>query len=203
MTTAAPEKDPQNDASDPIGMERAMKGVLFTGMSGTGKPAAIRELAIRGYAACDLDTSEWPHWVEADPADELTARGKDWVWREDRVRRLLWEPREETLFIGGCAQNMGLLRPLIDTIILPSAPVATIMERLAARSPAGYGHSAEARHKVSELISTIEGLLKELRRSRDRHKSRSPRPSTRFSDSSRSEILHHRPVGRDPDEGPR
>ena len=66
-----------------------MKRVLITGMSGTGKSAVVRELAARGYPAVDLDTPEWSEWVDADPADALTPRdGKDWLWREDPVRKL-------------------------------------------------------------------------------------------------------------------
>jgi shikimate kinase len=64
------------------------------------------------------------------------------------------------LFIGGCAENMGRLFPLIDTVILLSAPIATIMERLQARSPDGYGSAAEERQKVGDLIASIEPLLR-------------------------------------------
>jgi hypothetical protein len=42
-----------------------------------------------------------------------------------------------------------------------SAPIETIMERLAARSPGNYGHVADERRKVADLISTIEPLLRE------------------------------------------
>lgn len=138
-----------------------MKRVLITGMSGTGKSSVIQELAARGYRAHDLDTKEWSQWIDAAPSDALTpAEGKDWVWREDRVRGLLSTPEDGTLFISGCAENMGRLFPLIDTVILLSAPVETIMERLTARSTRSYGNAAEERRKVGELISTIEPLLR-------------------------------------------
>ena len=140
-----------------------MKRILITGMSGTGKSAVTRELAARGYRAHDLDTPEWSQWVDADPSDTLTpGAGKDWVWREDRVRALLSSGRQDgtTLFVSGCAENMDRLFPLIDTVILLSAPVATIMERLVARGPDGYGSTADERRKVSDLISAIEPLLR-------------------------------------------
>ena len=138
-----------------------MKRVLITGMSGTGKSAVIRELAVRGHRAQDLDTPEWSHWVDADPTDGLTpAKGQDWVWREDRVRGLLSTPEDGVLFISGCAANMHRLYPLIETVILLSAPVDTIMQRLSARSADGYGHTAEERRKVGELIAAIEPLLR-------------------------------------------
>ena len=52
----------------------------------------------------------------------------------DRVCALLSESEGRALFISGCAENMRQLFPLIDCVILLSAPVATLMERLWARS---------------------------------------------------------------------
>ena len=139
-----------------------MKRVLITGMSGTGKSSVIQELAARGYQAYDLDTPEWSEWIDTDPRDMLTpAQGKDWVWRVDRVKALLSKPEDGTQFISGCAENMMRLFPLIDAVILLSAPVATIMERLAKRSPGSHGGGAEERQKVADLISTIEPLLRQ------------------------------------------
>lgn len=139
-----------------------MKRVLITGMSGTGKSAVIRELAARGHEAHDLDASAWSQWIDSDPSDSLTpARGKDWVWREDRVRRLLIRLRSVPVFVGGCAGNMGRLLHLIDEIVLLSAPVATVMQRLAARPGGRYGSGEDDRRKVRELMSTIEPRLRE------------------------------------------
>jgi shikimate kinase len=138
-----------------------MKRFLITGMSGTGKSAVIQELASRGYPAHDLDTPEWSEWIDAALSDDLTpVQGKDWVWRESRVRELLSGSEGGTLFVSGCAANMARLFPLIDCIILLSAPVETIVARLGARSPGGYGHGADERRKVVELIATVEPLLR-------------------------------------------
>jgi shikimate kinase len=138
-----------------------LKRVLITGMSGTGKSVVVAELVVRGYEAYDLDTPEWSEWIDTDPSDGLTpAKGKDWVWRLDRIQALLSRP-EGTLFISGCAENMGELFPMIDTVILLSAPLDTIMQRLAARSPGAYGHAMEERRKVAELVETVEPLLRQ------------------------------------------
>jgi len=140
-----------------------MKRVLITGMSGTGKSAVIQELAGRGYRAYDLDSPAWSEWVDADPSDALTpADGKNWIWREDRVRALLSEPSGGMLFVSGCADNMNKLLPLIHIVILLSAPRETIMDRLKARSTSSYGHAAKQREKVVSLISTVEPLLREF-----------------------------------------
>ena len=50
---------------------------------------------------------------------------------------------------------------MIDTIVLLSAPVDTLMHRLAKRTAKGYGHSAEERSKFAELVETIEPLLRQ------------------------------------------
>ncbi|MFE0015294.1 AAA family ATPase [Mesorhizobium sp. NPDC059054] len=139
-----------------------MKRVLITGMSGTGKSATVRELAARGYAAYDLDTPEWSHWIDAAAGDALTPEdGKDWVWQVDKVRMLLSQQREALLFISGCAENMHELFSLIDTVILLSLPIDTIMQRVSARTSGGYGHVEEERRKIVELTETIEPLLRE------------------------------------------
>ena len=136
--------------------------VLITGMSGAGKTAVTTELQARGFTAIDLDMPDWSHWVDAAPADGLTpAEGKDWIWQEDRVRALLSAPQDGLLFISGCAENMHRLYPLIDRIFLLSAPLDIIMTRLEQRSTDGYGHTAEERTRIAEIIATIEPLLRE------------------------------------------
>lgn len=139
-----------------------MQRILITGMSGTGKSSAIHELRARGHQAYDLDTPEWSHWVAADPSDGLTpGQDEDWVWQVDKVRALLSKPASATVFVSGCAENMSELYPLIDTIILLSAPVELVMARLTARSTSAYGHSEEERRKVAALLASVEPLLRE------------------------------------------
>ena len=139
-----------------------MKRILITGMSGTGKTSVIRELLARGHQAYDLDTPEWSHWVPAAPGDDLTpAQGEDWVWQLDKVEALLSRSTPGPLSVSGCAENMAGLFPLFDAIVLLSAPLTTIMARLAARTGSGYGHAEEERRKVAALITAIEPLLRQ------------------------------------------
>lgn len=138
-----------------------MKSILITGMSGAGKTAVIRELAARGHDTRDLDTPEWSEWVDADPEDTLTpGEGQDWVWREAPLRALLAAPRDRPLFLSGTSETMDRFRPQIDVVILLSAPVETLLDRLAARSD-GYGRTEEERRKVAELVALVEPLLRQ------------------------------------------
>ena len=117
-----------------------MKRVLITGMSGTGKSTIIGELAARGYKSVDTDSDEWSEWVNAveDGPDGPTTE-PDWIWREDRLQRLLATEDTDLLFVSGCKSNQGKFYPQFDHIILLSAPAELIVERLAARTNNPYG----------------------------------------------------------------
>lgn len=75
--------------------------MLITGLSGTGKSTVIAALRERGYAAVDADAPGYSHEVAVDHG-EVTGigGGRDWVWREDRMRDLL-EGDEDVLFVSG------------------------------------------------------------------------------------------------------
>jgi predicted ATPase len=58
--------------------------VLVTGMSGTGKSAALAELARRGHRVVDTDYGGW-----IDEVSSLNGRGSEPLWREERIDALL------------------------------------------------------------------------------------------------------------------
>ena len=156
-----------------------MKRVLLTGMSGTGKSTVIAALAARGYKAIDLDTDEWSHWVPvrgdggggADPTTAPTATAAaaepdvvwqnwDWVWREDRIQRLLSTEDANVLFVSGCSPNQGKFRAQFDHVILLSAPTPVIVERLSSRTNNPYGKHPYELAKVMGEVETVEPLLR-------------------------------------------
>jgi shikimate kinase len=139
----------------------AMKRVLLTGMSGTGKSTVISELRARGFKAVDTDDNGLSEWV-AVPLDEPTGLGpgKDWVWREDRIQDLLSTDDAEVLFVSGCSPNQGRFYPQFDHIVLLTAPAAVIVERLATRTTNPYGKHPDEVARVLYLQQTVEPLLR-------------------------------------------
>lgn len=142
-----------------------MKRILLTGMSGTGKSTVIGELAVLGFKAVDLDTSEFSHWIDVEPDRskyELPALGKDWVWRVDRVERLLEKEDTDVLFVSGCAENMTALLPRFDHIVLLTAPAQVLAERLRTRSNNPFGRLPEELTQVMALMESVEPLLRKV-----------------------------------------
>jgi dephospho-CoA kinase len=122
-------------------------------MSATGKSTIIRELAARGYNAIDLDSPAWSEYRDIDGTSE-------WVWREDRVRSLLDSTSRGDLFVSGCASNQGEFARRFDHVVLLSAPVAVVLERLASRTTNDFGKDPAERARILDDIAQVEPLLR-------------------------------------------
>ena len=72
---------------------QAVKRILLTGMSGTGKSTVIDALRARGYKAVDADGDAFSHWVavrgDAQVPGSPVEPDRDWVWREEGIQALL------------------------------------------------------------------------------------------------------------------
>ena len=131
--------------------EAAVKRILLTGMSGTGKSTVISELAARGYRAVDMDE---PGWSEYGPDG-------DWIWREDRVQELLSSLEDgEALFLSGCAVNQVKFYPQFDEIVLFSAPSDVLVDRLTTRTNNPYGKHPDELDETLGYLETVEPLLR-------------------------------------------
>ena len=126
-----------------------MKRVLLTGMSGTGKSNVIRTLADLGYKAIDTDDG----WCEQLPDGRQR-------WREDAIAILLATEDADVLFVAGCEENQARFHPQFDLIILLSAPVQTMMQRLADRASNPYGKTPGDLRRVLSDTKNIEPLLR-------------------------------------------
>jgi dephospho-CoA kinase len=124
--------------------------VLVTGMSGTGKSAALVELGRRGHRVVDTDYGGW--------MDEVP--GSERLWREDRIETLLDEHDDGALFIAGCVANQGRFYPRFDAVVLLSAPVDVILARVADREENDYGKAADERDRIAQDLANFEPLLR-------------------------------------------
>jgi dephospho-CoA kinase len=127
-----------------------MSVVLVTGMSGTGKSAALAELGRRGHRVVDTDYGDW---IEAAPGSER-------LWREDRIESLLAEHEDGALFIAGCVANQGKFYPRFAAVVLLSAPADVILERVAGRDSNDYGKTDEERRWILQDAAAVEPILR-------------------------------------------
>lgn len=132
-----------------------MGKVLVTGMSGTGKSTALVELGRRGFRVVDTDYDGWSEWVPA--ADD--AEG-EWLWREDRIAQLLTSETTRTLYVQGCVSNQGRFYHLFDSIVLLSAPVEVILDRVENRTTNDYGKGTGERDRILFHLSSVQPLLR-------------------------------------------
>lgn len=126
-----------------------MAVVLVTGMSGAGKSSALAELARRGHRVVDTDYDGW--------TDEA---GPERVWREDRIGALLDGHDDGALFIAGCVPNQARFYPRFDAIVLLSAPLDVILERVGGRDTNDYGKTYGERDLIANDLETVEPLLR-------------------------------------------
>jgi dephospho-CoA kinase len=130
-------------------MLAAVKRVLLTGMSGTGKSSVIRALAGRGHKAVDTDDG----WCEPLPDGRQQ-------WREDAISELLATEDAGVLFVAGCEDNQVRFHPRFDVIILLSAPAEVLIERLASRTTNPYGKAPGELSRVLDDLRVVEPLLR-------------------------------------------
>jgi shikimate kinase len=129
-----------------------MMRVLITGMSGAGKSALLDELAGRGHRTADTDYGDYHEEVDG----EL-------LWRRDRIEALLRgipDGAEELLFVSGTTRNQGSFYPWFDDVVLLSAPVEVLVQRLGTRTSNGYGKDSAELAETLEYVETVEPLLR-------------------------------------------
>ena len=128
-----------------------MKRVLLTGMSGTGKSSVIHALSARGFKAVDTDDG----WCESVPDGRQR-------WREDAIGRLLDTEDADVLFVAGCEENQVRFHPRFDLIILLSAPVEVLAERLSSRTTNSFGRTPGELKRVLDDLQAVEPRLRKV-----------------------------------------
>jgi dephospho-CoA kinase len=129
--------------------------VVVTGMSGTGKSAALAELERRGHRVVDTDYGGYSEEVPSSGPG-----GFEQVWREDKIEALLDGHDEGVLFVSGCVSNQGKFYPRFDAVVLLSAPAEVILERVAGRESNAFGKCDGERERILDDLASVEPLLR-------------------------------------------
>lgn len=134
-----------------------MVAILVTGMSGTGKSTALHRLQAQGYRVVDSDVGGW---IEEVPLPD--GSGVERLWREERIAMLLAEHERsgEPLFLAGTVMNQAKFYDRFDEVVLLSAPLPVMLERIAARSGNPFGKTAEERERITADTAAVEPLLR-------------------------------------------
>lgn len=117
--------------------------ILITGMSGTGKSTLLAGLAACGVATVDTDYGAW-----------TDGRGR---WDETLMTGLLESPGD--LVVSGTVENQGSFRRFFDHVILLSAPLSVMLERVADRDNP-YGRTTADRTRIARHLAEVEPLLR-------------------------------------------
>ena len=121
-----------------------MARILVTGMSGTGKSTLLGELARRGYLTVDTD---YDGWVLPDG-----------TWDEHRMKDLL--DRHPEVVVSGTVENQGRFYDQFEHIVLLSAPVEVLIDRVTTRTNNPYGRSADQQAEIRQYVVEVEPLLR-------------------------------------------
>ncbi|QIG45285.1 AAA family ATPase [Nocardioides anomalus] len=121
-----------------------MTRVLVTGMSGAGKTTLLDELARRGHRTLDTDHGGWVR--------------SDGRWDEPRMAALLAEPGD--LVVSGTVDNQGAFYDRFDHVVLLSAPLEVLLERVRSRTTNPYGKRGEEQAEIAAYVESVEPLLR-------------------------------------------
>lgn len=121
-----------------------MTRILVTGMSGAGKSTLLEELRRRGHDTVDTDYDGWTL--------------PDGSWNEERISRLLAEPHN--VVVSGTVENQVNFYNRFDQVILLSAPLDILLERVRTRSNNPYGKSAPQQAEIRHYVETVEPHLR-------------------------------------------
>lgn len=124
-----------------------MARILLTGMSGAGKSTLLAELARRGRRTIETDLDGWTD-------------GNGGPWDEDRMTVLLESHRE--IIVCGTAENQGRFRERFDQVVLLSAPIDVLIERVRARMDNPYGRTSAQQDEIRRYVRDVEPALRRM-----------------------------------------
>jgi len=121
-----------------------MARVLITGMSGTGKSTILLELARRGHRVLDTDDGGWVL--------------PDGTWDEPRMWAFL--NSRDSVVVAGTVENQGRFYPAFRHVVLLSAPLPVLLQRVATRTNNPYGKTDVQQEEIRTYLRDVEPLLR-------------------------------------------
>src|SRR3954452_3773384 len=113
-------------------------------MSGAGKSTLLAELRRRDHLTVDTDHEGWTL--------------ADGTWDERRMDDLLADHAD--VVVSGTVDNQGRFYDRFDSVVLLSAPLEVLLQRVAARADNPYGGTPEQRAEIAHYVQTVEPLLR-------------------------------------------
>jgi shikimate kinase len=113
-------------------------------MSGAGKTTLLFELSRRGHETIDTDYDGWTL--------------PDGDWDEPRLAALLAD--RAAVVVSGTVANQGRFYDRFDHVVLLSAPLGVLLDRVTARSSNPYGKTAAHRAEIARYVREVEPLLR-------------------------------------------
>jgi shikimate kinase len=113
-------------------------------MSGAGKSTLLDELSRRGYLTVDTDCDCWTL--------------PDGTWDEPRMAALL--AGRGAIVVSGTVENQVRFYDRFEHVVLLSAPLDVLLDRVAKRSTNPYGKTPEQRAEIERYVDEVEPLLR-------------------------------------------
>ncbi|MUK00653.1 AAA family ATPase [Vibrio cholerae] len=122
-----------------------MSRLLITGMSGTGKTTLLGELSRRGHQTLDTD---YDGWVLVDG-----------TWDETRMAAYL--ASNSSVVVSGTVENQGRFYDRFEAVVLLSAPVEVLIERVSIRTNNPCGNGGTEQSVIRQQVLDVEPLLRQ------------------------------------------
>jgi shikimate kinase len=82
----------------------------------------------------------------------------DGTWDEERMQHLL--ASNSDVVVSGTVENQGRFYDCFEHVVLLSAPLPVLVERVAGRTNNPYGKTPEQRAEIAQYVGTVEPLLR-------------------------------------------
>lgn len=118
--------------------------ILISGNPGSGKTRVYEALKQKGYMVYDADEGfgQWIHKISGKKRySRPTVNREDyyWVWRIQKIRRLLKDTEGNLLFFCGIASNQSGLYKDFDKVVMLNCDLEIIKQRLRGRRNNPFG----------------------------------------------------------------